>query len=187
MENTLSTTFAIILSIVVLFGFPLMMIADERDNIAQAAIQSETARFVDNVRKSGVLTEKAVMDYEARLQNVAGALMEIKYEVKILDENSAKLIDPLTNKMSGEARYYSLYNTQLEERFEEARDNHPTGSESNVNGTIYLKIGDIFTVTCGNTSETVADSFKRFFYKVTGNRKNTLYTESSGIVLVNGK
>lgn len=185
MENTLGTIFAIFLSIFVFFGFPLIYIADKKDDIAQSALQSETASFVDDVRKTGVLSDEKISNYESKIQSLTGTIMEINYEIKLLDENYAKKSSSSTSETSGEARYYSIYNTQIKERLDNYRID--IDLEDNENGIIYLKQGDIFCVTAGNVSETMADSFKRFLYKIAGNRKNTLYTEASGKVLVYGK
>lgn len=177
MENSFSTTIAIILSAVALFIFPLMIIADKRDDIAQSALQSETEIFLNDVRKTGILTEDKIANYESKVQSITGVIMEIEYEIKIFDDNLSRRNIGSPND---EARYYSIFNTQINQRLEDAR----VGEKS---GIIYLKEGDIFSIKCGNKSETLSDSFKRFFYKVTGSKTHTIYTEASGKVLVYGK
>ena len=52
---------------------------------------------------------------------------------------------------------------------------------------MFLKEGDIVTVTVRNTNRTIATILKDFVYRVTGNNSASITAQHSGIVNVNGR
>ena len=53
LDDTLTTVVAIGLSGVLMFGFPLMTMADRTDDISQLAAETSTTEYVDDVRTTG--------------------------------------------------------------------------------------------------------------------------------------
>ena len=74
----------------------------------------------------------------------------------------------------GENYYYSKYTSQILDKV-------------NSDGVMYLKQGDIVSVTVKNTNRTISAILKDFIYSVTGNNSATITARHSGIVNVNGK
>ena len=75
----------------------------------------------------------------------------------------------------GENYYYSEYTTQILDEI-----NSDTGA-------MYLKQGDLVTVSVKNTNRTIGTILRDFFYSITGNNSATVTATHSGIVSVNGR
>ena len=57
MSDTVITIIAIFVAAILMFIFPLMTLADRNDDIAQLTVQAETTEFVDEIRRTGKLTQ----------------------------------------------------------------------------------------------------------------------------------
>ena len=58
MGDTTITIIAIFLAAILMFVFPLMTLSDRSDDVANLSVQTITSEFVDNVKKTGKLTEE---------------------------------------------------------------------------------------------------------------------------------
>lgn len=176
MNDTFITIIAIFLAAILMFIFPLMTLADRNDDIAQLTVQAETTEFVDEIRRTGKLTQD---EYNAFLTSVhaTGNTYEVEIQFKILDENPSKKTAQGTATVIGENVYYSVYTTQIVEKLNDAGSNHE----------YLLKEGDMVSVNVKNTSATLAQTLRGFYYKVTGNNTYTILGTASGTVTVNGK
>ena len=157
MGDTTITIIAIILASVLMFVFPLMAISDRTDDI----------------RLTGKLTKEK---YEAFVQILSstGNAYDVEMEIQVLDENPGKKATVAEKTKIGENVYYSKYTTQI-------------WQELDVNGgTISLKEGDRVLVSVKNTSSTISQQLKNFFYKVAGSDTYQVSASSTGIVAVNG-
>lgn len=172
--ETLVTVTVIVLAAILLFLFPVMTLADRTDDISQITAQTSTVSFVDDVRETGKLTEEKYANYLQKL-NSTGNKFKVDMQLQRLDSNPGKKAANEQSTTIGENTYYSIYTYQIEE-------------ELNANGgTIYLKQGDLFSASAKNENQTLAASFKNFFYKLTGNSLYTISAEHAGIVLVDGQ
>ena len=172
MSDTLITIIAIALAAVLMFIFPLMTISDRTDDVAQLAVEAATTEFVDTARTAGKITRA---NYDKFLETITstGNTYNIEMQVQVKDENLGKKTSQVTRDKIGENVYYSIYTSQIEEAI-------------NNNGAYYCKEGDIISANVKNTSQTIAQQFKNFFYTVTGNDTYTIAAEHAGVVSTTG-
>ena len=176
MGDTLITIVAIGLAAVLMFVFPLMTMADRTDDVSQLTVKTATTEFVDNIRTTGKITPEK---YNQFIQNITstGNIYEVEMEVKVLDENPGKKTTQVEREKIGENVYYSIYTSQILEKV-----SPDTGTPTNYN----LKEGDIVSVSVKNTSQTLSQQLKNFFYTVVGKDTYTIAAEDAGIVTATG-
>lgn len=184
MEDTTISIIAIIVAAILMFIVPLILIADRADDIAQLTSQAATTEFVDNVIKSGKITNKDYSDFKSLLATT-GNSYNIDLELKILDPNLAQhyTTNPEHYGQVGPNTYYSIFTNQIEEKLVEAdsEDGEPINS-----GEIILKEGDIFSVAVKNRSLTLSQSVKNIYYKLRGESLHIIAATASGTVAING-
>lgn len=173
MSDTVVTVVAIFLAAILMFIFPLMSTADRTDDISTQAVDTATTEFVDQIRSTGKITQN---DYDNFVQTISstGNAFDVELEVQILDDNPGKKVTEAEMTKVGENYYYSKYTSQILDKV-------------NSDGVMYLKQGDIVSVTVKNTNRTISAILKDFIYSVTGNNSATITSRHSGIVNVNGK
>ena len=93
----------------------------------------------------------------------------------VLDDNPGKKVTEAEYTKVGENYYYSIYTTQVLEKI-----NSDTGA-------MYLKQGDMVTVSVKNTNRTIGTILRDFFYSITGNNSASVTASDSGIVAANGR
>lgn len=172
MENSTITVIAIILAAILMFVFPLMTLSDTSDDVSQLTVQTATSEFVDNIKKTGKLTEE---DYGKFIEQISatGNAYDVELKAKILDENIAKKSDKVSKDKIGENQSYDVYTTQILDVLE--KDHVYT-----------LKEGDTISVSVKNTNTTISQQLKNFLYKVTGNNSYQIAADASGMVTTNG-
>ena len=113
MEDTTLSITGIIIAAIIMFIVPLVMIADRNDDISQLLVETYTAEFVDNIIKTGKISNE---DYEQYIISLgtSGNTYDVNIELKILDENPARRYTNATGA-TGENSYYSLFTSQIEE------------------------------------------------------------------------
>lgn len=173
MSDTVVTVIAIFLAAILMFIFPLMSTADRTDDISNQAVDTATTEFVDQIRSTGKITQD---NYDSFVQVISstGNAFEVEIEVQILDDNPGKKVTEAEMTKVGENYYYSQYTSQIL-------------NDVNDDGVMFLKEGDIVTVTVRNTNRTIATILKDFVYRVTGNNSASITAQHSGIVNVNGR
>lgn len=175
MSDTFITIIAIFLAAILMFIFPLMTLADRNDDITQLTVQTATTQFIDEIRRTGKLTEDHYNNFTATLASTGNAY-DVELEFQILDENPEKKSAQTSNiVVIGENVYYSVYTTQIEKKI--------FGSSHQY----ILKEGDIVSVSVKNRGTTLAQTLRNVYYKVSGEDTYTIAASSSGTVTVNGK
>lgn len=169
MSDTLVTVVAIFLAAVLMFVFPLITMSDRVDDTSQVSLQSETAKFVQDVTNKGQITKEDYEKFQRKLptQNT----YSIEMEIWILDENPGKKTVQTNSKKIGENVYYCEYTSQIEQKL---LDKSPY--------KITLKEGDMFVVRVKNTNTTMSQQLS----PLPSSDVSTLSAESSGMVTVNG-
>lgn len=176
MSDTFITIIAIFLAAILMFIFPLMTLADRNDDITQLTVQTATTEFIDEIRRTGKLTEDHYNNFQATLASTGNAY-DVELEFQILDENPEKKSAQTSNiVVIGENVYYSVYTTQIEKKV--------LGSSSK---QYILKEGDIVSVSVKNRGTTLAQTLRNVYYRVSGDDTYTIAASSSGTVTVNGK
>lgn len=179
MEDTTVSIIGIIVAAVLMFMVPLYTIADRNDDISQLTVQTETALFVDNIIRLGKITSADYQQYISSL-NSSGNTYDIEMELKILDTNLTKKVTIKDPSKIGENVYYSLYTSQIEDKLIQDETENPG------KGVILLKEGDRISVTAKNSSKTLSQSLKSFYYTISGSDLHIISGASSGTIAVSG-
>lgn len=182
MEESTVSIIGIIIAAILMFLVPLIIIADRNDDISQLTVNTLTADFVDNIIKTGKLTDKDYQNYILRLES-SGNTYEVDIEIKILDENTAKRTTD-ANGTIGENSYYSLYTSQIEKKLSDS-DLKDDGLMNN-SGQMIFKEGDTISVTTKNSSKTLSQTLKSVYYTFNGNDIHIIASTATGTIAVNG-
>ena len=153
MSDTVVTVLAIFLAAILMFIFPLMSTSDRTDDITTQAVESATTDFVDEIRSTGKITQD---NYDNFIQTISstGNSYNVEMEVQVLDDNPGKKVTEAEYTKVGENYYYSEYTTQILDEI---------NSDA---GAMYLKQGDMVTVSVKNTNRTIGTILRDFFYSV---------------------
>ena len=173
MGDTLITVVAIGLAAVLMFVFPLMTMSDRTDDVAQLAVESATTDFVDEVATSGKITLANLNELEQTITST-GNTYDVDMVLEVKDANLGKKASQAQKDKIGENASYSVHTTQIEEVLENG-------------GVYYCNEGDRFTASVKNTSQTLSQQLKNFFYTVTGNDAYTIAAEHTALVKTNGQ
>ena len=173
MEETTVSVIGIIIAALLMFIVPLILISDRSDDIAQLLVQTATAEFVDEIIKTGKITDDKYQKFISEITTSRNSY-EIDMELKILDENTAKIGSNNT--------YYSIFTSQIEDIIGVSGNIN----ENNADGKIILKQGDIISVTVNNNSKTLSQSLKGFFYGINGTDISIIAATASGTVAITG-
>lgn len=167
MGDSAITVVAIFLAAILMFIFPLMTMADKKDDVSTLDIQVATNQFTDTIRTTGKLTQDEYDNFVLTLA-ATGNSYDVEITAQILDENPSK--KTTTGTTIGENVYYTMYTTQVLDAL-----------------PLSLKEGDIVSVSVENSNVTIAQQLRNFMYKVTGNSSSTIAASASGIVTTTGK
>lgn len=182
MEDTTISVIGILIASILMFIGPLVLIADRSDDISQLVVQTATAEFVDEVVKSGRITADNYQKLVSSLQS-SGNTYDVDMEVKILDENTSKRVTDDNYSKIGQNTYYSIFTSQIEDKIGESARN----TTNNVSGKLILKQGDGISVTVKNSSRTLSQTLKSFYYNATEGDLHIIVATSSGTVAINGR
>ena len=171
MGDSAMVVVAIFLAAILMFVFPLMTMADKKDDITTLTVQTATTEFTNTIRTTGKLTQEKYDNFTQTLASTGNAY-NVDIKVQVLDENPAKKESSATAKI-GDNIYYVIYTTQVLDAIS--------------NGDSVLKEGDIVSVTVENTNVTIGQQLRNFMYKVTGNNSSAVTASASGIVTTNGQ
>lgn len=174
MEDTIISIIAIFVAAVIMYLVPLSLVADRTDDVAQLLIQTAAAEFVDEVVKTGKITDDMYQDFRRAIATSRNTY-DVDMELKILDENTATL-------PGGNNTYYSIFTTQIEELIGVSGNN----TSNNREGKLILKQGDIISVTVKNSSKTFSQSLKSFYYNINTADIQIIGATASGTVAING-
>lgn len=181
MDETMISIIAIIISSVIMFMAPLVLIADRADDISQLLVQTATAEFVNEVLTSGKITSENYQRFVSSLHS-SGNTYEINMEVKILDETTSKIVTQAHPDQIGNNSYYSLFTSQIEDKIGISSQI----TTNNRTGQLILKQGDLIFVTVKNNSKTLSQVLKSFYYSTTSGDLHIIAASSSGTINING-
>ena len=162
---------AIFLAAILMFVFPLMTMADKKDDVSVLEAQKATTEFVDSIKTTGLITQAGYENFTTALA-ATGNAFDINIEVQRLDENPAKK-QTAAHATIGDNVYYTVYTTQILDTI-------------NKGNNLALNEGDIVSVSVENTNVTIGQELRNFLYRVTGNKSGTVTASDSGIVTTNG-
>ena len=165
MGDSAVTIFAIFLAAILMFVFPLMTMADKKDDVSNLSVQTATTEYTNNIRTTGVITQEGYDNFVLSLAAIGNAY-EVEITVQTLDENPAKKTSGSKTTI-GNNIYYVKYTTQILQEL-----------------PLQLSEGDIVSVSVRIKSKTIADQLHNFIYKVTGNNTADYIAQASGIVTI---
>ena len=171
MGDSAMAVVAIFLAAILMFVFPLMTMADRKDDTVTLSIQTETDRYVQEIATTG-MTSKDAYDKYIETLGATGNAYDVDITVQVLDENPSKKETSATSVI-GENVYLTKHTTQVLE-------------ELNA-GKLVLKEGDIVTINVKNKNETIGTQLRNFMYKVTGNKSSTVTATATKMVTTNGQ
>lgn len=150
MSETLSKIAALVISILLLFIFPVENMLARQDDITKIVVLNETTKFVDSVRNLGYITPLMYMQFQESLSATGNS-----YE--IIMEHIHNTIDPVYSDPADMTSFQHYYNVNQEITFtnEIMSALFPENQDDTVN-RYYLSKGDIFTVKVVNISKTPA-------------------------------
>ena len=171
MGDSAMTVVAIFLAAILMFVFPLMTMADRKDDTVTLSIQTETDRYVQEIATTG-MTSKDAYDKYVQTLSATGNAYDVDITVQVLDENPSKKEASATSRI-GENVYLTKHTTQVLDELKQ--------------GTLILKEGDIVTINVKNRNETIGTQLRNFMYKVTGNNTSTVTATATKMVTTNGQ
>lgn len=171
MGDSAMVVVAIFLAAILMFVFPLMTMADKKDDVSTLTVQTATTEFTNTIRTTGKLTQEKYDNFTQTLAST-GNTYNVDIKVQVLDENPAKKESSATQKI-GDNIYYVIYTTQVLDAISK--------------GDLVLKEGDIISVGVEITNPTLSDTLKNFVYRVSGNNSKGYIASDAGIVTTNGQ
>lgn len=144
---------------IVMFIFPLMTIAEKKDDTTQLEAQKIVTEYVNKWRTTAYVTQEDWDNLQLSL-GATGRAYRVEATVQILDENSAKKSGGLK---AGDSSYYTMYTTQIENQL-----------------PLDLKDGDIIYLEATTTDESIYDQLKGWAGRITG--QNSRNVKDGGMV-----
>lgn len=182
MEDTFLTIIGIFIAFILMFIVPLVLISDRADDISQLIVKTTTEEFVNEVIKTGKITNDRYARFINELTS-SGNTYDVDMEIKILDENTSKRVTDNNPQEIGHNTYYSLFTSQIEDIIGVSGLN----TDNNVDGKIILKQGDIISVTVKNSSKTMSQSIKSFYHNTKDADISIIAATASGTIAINGR
>ncbi|MBR4110902.1 MAG: hypothetical protein IKK43_04375 [Clostridia bacterium] len=138
MEDSLAIVFAILVSIILMFLFPLLDTWELQDNLSYATTYAAVVDFVDTVRNVGYISPEAYYNFESKLM-MTGNTFSVRLEHRKFIEDG------------GVNDYLNTYTNEIMAKLDA--------------GEIYpLNQWDYFYVTIKNTNKTQASVIQNFLF-----------------------
>lgn len=98
MEDSLSIIFAVIISLLLMFLFPMIDTWEMQDNLSYVVVYSAVTDFVDTIRNTGYITEDA---YDAFLTKIhaTGNTFSVSLEHREFNEDLNAYLNTYTNEI----------------------------------------------------------------------------------------
>ena len=174
MGDSTITIIAIFLAAILMFLVPLVSITERGDDISQTVVQSAITSFVSEASSNGYISRESYDELCAEL-GATGNTYDIVIEVQKIDENIGKKATITSGDLIGENAEYSVFTNVILE-----------GIDSETHDYRYLlNKGDKIVITVNNTNITLAQLFRNFMYKFTGN-ENAIGASASALVTRTG-
>ena len=167
MGDSAMAVIAIFLAAILMFIFPLMTMADKKDDVTTLEVETATTQFTNQIRTTGKLTQER---YDSFIQTLAatGNSYDVDITVQKVDENPAKKETSATRTL-GENVSYTMYTSQVLSQL-----------------PLALNEGDVVSVSVKNTNVTIGQQLRNFMFRITGNESSAVAASASGIVTTNG-
>ena len=168
MQDIAITIIVIIIAAILLFVFPLMATAENKNEVDLAYVQSAVTDFVNANASRGVITLESVDALKQKLATTANTY-DVNMEINRKTDDVGKKNTWQTGANLGEGAFFTLQSTQIIEELEKT-------------GQFKLNIGDTLTVKIENSSKTLASSLKSAILGVTQSSKSEITASASALV-----
>ncbi|MGG0821696.1 hypothetical protein ABE099_02375 [Paenibacillus turicensis] len=190
MEFSLSKVIAVLIAVVLLFGYPLYQQAQRQDELTELVVHGAVTEFVDAVRTKGYITPQMYNEFNRKLGATGN-----QYDVQM--EHMHKRYNPLyadpSNPSSTFDNNFDIYfNGHYTEEIMNAlfpSDKNSAGRYPTI-GTNYsgikadpMSVGDFFTVKVKNINRTMATILRDFFTGGNTGSNTTLYIPYGGMII----
>jgi hypothetical protein len=190
MEFSLSKVIAVLIAVVLLFGYPLYQQAQRQDELTELVVHGAVTEFVDAVRTKGYITPQMYNEFNRKLGATGN-----QYDVQM--EHMHKRYNPLyadpSNPNSTFDNTFDIYfNGHYTEEIMNAlfpTDEKTTGRYPTI-GINYsgikadpMSVGDFFTVKVKNINRTMATILRDFFTGGNTGSNTTLYIPYGGMII----
>lgn len=98
MEDSLSIIFAVIVSLLLMFLFPMIDTWEMQDNLSYVVVYSTVTDFVDTIRNTGYITEEAYESFLTKLQ-ATGNTYSVTMEHREFNEDLNAYLNTYTNEI----------------------------------------------------------------------------------------
>lgn len=161
--NVAVTIIVIFTATIIMFIFPLMTMADKKDDVTQLTVQQAVTETVNQIRTTGYFSQEM---YDNLILTLAATQNTYKVEMVVqkLDANPAAKTVGETVAI-GDNVYYVMYTAQVEESL-----------------PLQLSEGDIISISAENTNATISNQLRNWAYKVTGQGEGNIAAKETGIV-----
>lgn len=168
MQDIAITIIVIIIAAILLFVFPLLATAENKNEVDLAYVQSAANEFVNANATRGVITLESVDTLKQKL-GTTGNTYNVNLEVSRKTDDVGKKSSWTTGTNLGEGAFFTLQGTQINEQLEST-------------GQFKLNTGDTLTVKVENSSKTMASSLKSAILGVTESSKAEIAASASALV-----
>lgn len=149
LSETLSKIIALVISILLLFIFPVENMLTRQDDITRTVVLNETAEFVDSVRNLGYITPLMYMQFTHALSTTGNI-----YEISM--EHIHYRIDPIYIDKDDMTSFQHNYNVNNRVTYTDEIINRLFPENPDQDRYYYLSKGDIFKVKVVNINKTPA-------------------------------
>ena len=98
MEDSLSIIFAVIVSLLLMFLFPMIDTWEMQDNLSYVVVYSAVTDFVDTVRNTGYITEEAYTNFLDKIY-ATGNTFSVSLEHREFNEDYSVYLNTYTNEI----------------------------------------------------------------------------------------
>lgn len=154
MKEPFSAFAALIVTVIGLFIVPLLYFAQKQDSITQAYVYTRTVAFVQDVQENGYISQDMYNTFTHDLSNT-----DIMYDISM---EHVKLVDtPIFNDtgtgVAGTTAFESAnYEDSILEKLYQS------------NGKYYLEVGDFFSMTVKNRSNSIGQKMQKLLHHASG-------------------
>ena len=153
--DSFMTVIALLIAAVLMFGIPLLTVANRADDINQQMLQTETSEWVNEIAGKAKLTMDDYSAFVERISASTGVACEVEMVVRIQDENAGKKTSQTSNSKNGENETIDEHTSQIMDKLEKY-------------GVYLMKEGDYFYVTVKSTALGSVQKLANMFYEITG-------------------
>lgn len=168
MQDTAITIIVIVVAAILLFVFPMLATAENKNEVDLAYVQSSVTEFVNTNATKGVITLESLDSLKQKLATT-GNTYDVNLEVSRKTDDVGKKSGWSTGTNIGEGAFYTLQGTQINEQLEST-------------GQFKLNVGDTLSAKVENSSKTMASTLKSAILGISESSKSEIAATASSLV-----